>query len=132
MVSFYLSLGGVKMLAQGVVISDGKVLLVKQKVKRGDIVWNYPGGGVEPGETFEQACIREVLEETGYTVKIIKPLIQRKEKQAFLCELISGTLTIEDDEDILDVRWIDLQDDMYFDDVSRPVVEMVINNREVV
>ncbi len=132
MVSFYLSLGGVKMLAQGVVISDGKLLLVKQKVKRGDIVWNYPGGGVEPGETFEQACIREVLEETGYTVKIIKPLIQRKEKQAFLCELISGTLTIEDDEDILDVRWIDLQDDMYFDDVSRPVVEMVINNREVV
>lgn len=132
MVSFYLSLGGVKMLAQGVVISDGKVLLVKQKVKRGDIVWNYPGGGVEPGETFEQACIREVLEETGYTVKIIKPLIQRKEKQAFLCELISGTLTIEDDEDILAVRWIDLQDDMYFDDVSRPVVEMVINNREVV
>lgn len=132
MVSFYLSLGGVKMLAQGVVISDGKVLLVKQKVKRGDIVWNYPGGGVKPGETFEQACIREVLEETGYTVKIIKPLIQRKEKQAFLCELISGTLTIEDDEDILDVRWIDLQDDMYFDDVSRPVVEMVINNREVV
>ncbi|MGD6963495.1 NUDIX hydrolase [Fictibacillus phosphorivorans] len=120
------------MLAQGVVISDGKVLLVKQKVKRGDIVWNYPGGGVEPGETFEQACIREVLEETGYTVKIIKPLIQRKEKQVFLCELISGTLTIEDDEDILDVRWIDLQDDMYFDDVSRPVVEMVINNREVV
>lgn len=132
MVSFYLSLGGVKMLAQGVVISDGKVLLVKQKVKRGDIVWNYPGGGVEPGETFEQACIREVLEETGYTVKIIKLLIQRKEKQVFLCELISGTLSIEDDEDILDVRWIDLQEDMYFDDVSRPVVEMVINNREVV
>ncbi len=132
MVSFYLSLGGVKMLAQGVVIHDGKVLLVKQKVKRGDIVWNYPGGGVEPGETFEQACIREVLEETGYTVRIIKPLIQRKEKQAFLCELISGTLTIEDDEDILDVRWIDLKDDRYFDDVSRPVVEMMINNREVV
>ncbi|MED1865309.1 NUDIX hydrolase [Fictibacillus nanhaiensis] len=119
------------MLAQGVVIVDGKVLLVKQKVKRGDIVWNYPGGGVEYGETFEQACVREVMEETGYTVRMIKPLIQSTEKQTFLCELISGTLSIEDDEDILDVRWVDLQDETYFDDVSRPVVEMVLKNMEV-
>lgn len=131
MVSFYLSLGGMILLAQGVVIVDGKVLLVKQKVKRGDIVWNYPGGGVEYGETFEQACVREVMEETGYTVRMIKPLIQSTEKQTFLCELISGTLSIEDDEDILDVRWVDLQDETYFDDVSRPVVEMVLKNMEV-
>ncbi|MBD7963535.1 NUDIX domain-containing protein [Fictibacillus norfolkensis] len=120
------------MLAQGVVIHEGKVLLVRQKVKRGDIVWNYPGGGVEDGETFEQACVREVMEETGYTVKIIKSLFQSKEKQTFLCERISGTLSIEDDEDILDVRWIDLKDNRYFDDVSRPVVEMVFKTMEVV
>ncbi len=132
MVSFILSLGGVKMLAQGVVVHEGKVLLVHQKVKRGDIVWNFPGGGVEEGENFEQACLREVLEETGYTVKIIRSLFQSKEKQTFLCELISGTLSIEDDEDILDVRWIDLKGDRYFDDVSRPVVEMVLKNMEVV
>ncbi|MBN3554616.1 NUDIX hydrolase [Fictibacillus nanhaiensis] len=120
------------MLAQGVVIHEGQILLVQQKVKRGDIVWNFPGGGVEEGENFEQACIREVLEETGYTVKIIKPVTKSKEKQTFLCELISGTLTIEDDEDILDVRWIDLNDERYFDDVSKPVVEMVLKMMEVV
>ncbi|WP_416730979.1 NUDIX hydrolase [Fictibacillus sp. JL2B1089] len=120
------------MLAQGVVIREGKILLVQQKVKRGEIVWNFPGGGVEDSETFEQACIREVMEETGYTVKLIKSLFQSKEKQTFLCELISGTLSIEDDEDILDVRWIDLKDDRYFDDVSRPVVEMVLKNMDVV
>jgi 8-oxo-dGTP diphosphatase len=120
------------MLAQGVVVHEGKVLLVHQKVKRGDIVWNFPGGGVEDGETFEQACLREVLEETGYTVKIIRSLFQSKEKQTFLCERISGTLSIEDDEDILDVRWIDLEDDLYFDDVSRPVVELALKSMEVV
>ncbi|WP_307449681.1 NUDIX hydrolase [Paenibacillus sp. V4I3] len=33
--------------------------MVKQYVQRGDIVWNFPGGGIEEYETPEQACIRE-------------------------------------------------------------------------
>ncbi|MGA4721095.1 NUDIX hydrolase [Fictibacillus nanhaiensis] len=118
------------MLAQGVVVREGEILLVKQKVKRGDIVWNFPGGGVETGETYEQACIREVKEETGYHVNIIKSLIEKEGKYTYLCEVVSGFLAIEDDEDILDVRWVDLQDDTYFDDVSRPTVDLIRKNLE--
>ena len=113
------------MLSQGVIIRNNQLLLVKQKVKRGDIVWNFPGGGVESAETFEQACIREVREETGYNVKIIRLLFENESKHTFLCEVVSGELTIEDDEDILDVRWVDLYDDSYFDDVSAPIIELL-------
>jgi mutator protein MutT len=113
------------LLSQGVVIRDNQILIVKQKVKRGDIVWNFPGGGVEQGETFEQACIREVEEETGYNVKILELLIANDSKHTYLCEVVSGEIVIEDDEDILDVRWVDLDDNAYFDSVSKPIIELV-------
>ncbi|MBB6453764.1 8-oxo-dGTP pyrophosphatase MutT (NUDIX family) [Salirhabdus euzebyi] len=33
--------------------------------------WNFVGGKIEPGETHEQAAIREAEEETGLTIKEI-------------------------------------------------------------
>jgi ADP-ribose pyrophosphatase YjhB (NUDIX family) len=115
------------MIAQGIVIRNNQILLVQQKVKRGDIVWNFPGGGVEPGESFAEACIREVKEETGYDVRIIDLIFSNESKHTYLCEVIAGELTVEDDEDILDVRWVDMYDEGYFDDVSKPILKLVRN-----
>lgn len=57
----------------GVLIEAEKILLVKQKVndKRN---WSLPGGKLERGETLEQGIIREMKEETGLDVEIIKLL----------------------------------------------------------
>ena len=44
---------------------DGRVLLVHQ-----DGQWMLPGGGVEPGESHEEALVREVGEETGLDASV--------------------------------------------------------------
>jgi 8-oxo-dGTP pyrophosphatase MutT (NUDIX family) len=64
------------------VLLDGrKVLLVKHTYTPG---WQFPGGGVEPGETAEMAAGREALEETGYAVD------GRPELHGFFLNRIAG------------------------------------------
>lgn len=52
-----------------VIIEDDKVALI-ERMKNGDHYYVFPGGGIEKGETPEQAAIREAFEELGVTVKI--------------------------------------------------------------
>ncbi len=58
-----------------VIIENNKVLLNKEKKDNGITPWLFPGGEVEDFDTtLEEACRREVKEEMGIEVKIIKPL----------------------------------------------------------
>jgi 8-oxo-dGTP pyrophosphatase MutT (NUDIX family) len=52
-----------------IIIDQGKLLLT---LRRDVPLWVLPGGGIDPGESPEKACLREVLEETGLQGTILK------------------------------------------------------------
>lgn len=92
--------------ASALVFDDqDNLLLVKNK--NGDsFYWGPPGGAVEEGETLEQAVIREVKEETGYSIAItglnsVREMFFRKTEHhalivTFYAKVISGDLEIDD------------------------------------
>lgn len=49
---------------------DDKFLLVQRGEDPSKGLWGLPGGFVEMGETVSEALMREILEETGYTIEI--------------------------------------------------------------
>src|SRR5438034_6923741 len=78
------------------IFEDGHVLLAHRR----DIDWwNLPGGGMEHGETVEEAVRREVREETGLEVEVkyLVGVYSKPQKQevvlAFSCRVRGGVLT---------------------------------------
>jgi 8-oxo-dGTP diphosphatase len=56
----------------GVVIDDGRALLIRRGTEPLLGQWSIPGGTLELGETLESGVARELLEETGLEVKVIE------------------------------------------------------------
>ncbi|MCP2678923.1 RNA pyrophosphohydrolase [Maricaulaceae bacterium NA33B04] len=52
----------------------GKVWLGKRYAQGGDYCWQFPQGGIDPGEDPEAAGLRELYEETGITEDLVEPL----------------------------------------------------------
>lgn len=80
-------------------INDGYAFMHRKNViKRKDFqeYYTFPGGGLEEGETLEDGVIREIKEEFGINVKVIKKLYEMKSEKFnqkeyfFLCEYIDG------------------------------------------
>ncbi len=57
-----------------VVIREGQVLLVKRGVDPNKGLWAIPGGSLKLGETLQDGAEREILEETGITIKAKEPV----------------------------------------------------------
>ncbi|MBI5241129.1 MAG: NUDIX domain-containing protein [Elusimicrobia bacterium] len=56
--------------AGGLVVRDGKVLMVKVENLEGEVRWTFPKGHLEAGEGPRQAALREVEEETGWACRV--------------------------------------------------------------
>ena len=59
----------------GVIIKDGKILLMR-RVKNGEEYFVFPGGGVEEDESLEEALEREIKEELGLDIKNYKKIFE--------------------------------------------------------
>ena len=56
------------------IVRDGRLLLVKRKRPPEAGCWNLPGGKVDFGERVEDAIVREIAEETGLKIALLRPL----------------------------------------------------------
>ncbi len=119
------------MISRAIIVRDNKILMVKQHVQRGSIVWNFPGGGVDQNETPEEACIREVKEETGYDIRITSLFSKFKGKYTYLAEVTGGKLNLDqtnpDNDDIIDLQWVSLDDVEKFDSYTLPFVKKLLD-----
>jgi ADP-ribose pyrophosphatase YjhB (NUDIX family) len=105
--------------AAAIVIDSAGRVLLQRRADNGH--WGLPGGGIDLGESASAACIREVREETGYDVDILRlhgvysdpvfgQLIRYPDGRVahivaivFVCKVVGGTLTISDES--TDAAW---------------------------
>jgi len=99
-------------IATAIIVDGGKTLMIRRREREGKLLWAFPGGGIEAGETPEQAAVRETAEEVGLEVKAVSTLGSRVHPQTgrhmtyVACEVISGEALVGDEEEIAAVAWV--------------------------
>lgn len=94
----------------------GELLMVLQGTPEEEKTWSVPSGGKEIDETYEECCMREIAEETGYETEIIEKIKVKKEKYPefdisvevhyFLVNIIGGRRIIQDPDHLIhDIAW---------------------------
>ena len=99
-----------------IIKKDNLYLIVQRnRNKYMALKWEFPGGKVEPNETFHAALSREIQEELNLNINVHEKIAEEKYKDDeidiilhyFLCSEKSGTIRLSEHEDI---AWIETKD----------------------
>ncbi len=96
------------------IVRNGRLLMLRRRFREGTLEWAGPSGGIEPGETPEQAAVREVQEEVGVKVEVIRRLGDRVHPATgrhliyLACRIVEGDPVLIDHEEISAIEWADL------------------------
>ena len=106
-----------KLTVDAVIILNSKIVLIKRKRPPYKGKFALPGGFVDIGETTEEAVAREVLEETGLSIEIVKllgvysnPSRDPREHNVSVCYLTKGKGNPKADSDADDIGLFDPND----------------------
>ncbi len=83
---------------------QGGLVMVRRAIQPGYGLWVVPGGFVDVGEKVEEAVVRETLEETNLTVRVVRLLKVHSYHQSrtvvlsYITEYLSGELAAGDEE----------------------------------
>jgi 8-oxo-dGTP diphosphatase len=105
-----------------ITVANGKVLLIKRGIEPSCGLWAFPGGTLKLGETLQECAAREMLEETGITIKVdayayVFDYFERDDKGKlkfhfvvvdFAAEYVSGEPKGADDA--MEARWLTPQE----------------------
>ena len=113
-----------------VLIQDGKVALIERH-RAGLDYFVFPGGGMDEGETPEQAAVREAMEELGVEVAIKQKVFaiqfgQKSRQVYFLAEQIGGEFGTGSGEEYTDADPNDPEEGIYIP-VWMPIEELPLH-----
>jgi 8-oxo-dGTP diphosphatase len=106
--------GSSSLIASAVIVHAGRVLFIRRGAPAGSLLWTFPSGKVDPGESAAEAASREVLEEAGVTVAPLVVLGSRVHPATgwrvvyVACRLLTGTAHVASPREVAEVRWVRL------------------------
>jgi 8-oxo-dGTP pyrophosphatase MutT (NUDIX family) len=101
-------------IAGAVIAHAGRVLLIRRASPAGSLLWSFPSGKVEPGESAAQAAVREAGEEAGVSVAPLVVLGSRVHPATgwrvvyVACRLLGGEAYAASTREVAEVRWVRL------------------------
>jgi len=96
-----------------------EILMVLQGKQNEQKKWSIPTGGKEENETFEECCIREVKEETGYQVIIDRKFYEKNgmsyglqiHVHYYIVTVVGGERMIQDPDNLIyEIEWKSIED----------------------